>query len=687
MSSAATTVTTSIYHQQQSLPSQQQQQQQQQQQHQQRASSTSGTTTTSSLTSAMTTHAALTPSNVSSSTLSMTNHTTRKSPPLSHSVHGVSRSKEPPITVTTTVGSSLPTTTTMTTTTSTMSTTSQPAFVRPFEDSFRSSSTKTQQRPIMNSHNHSIANQIGHHEPPLKPSSMITPQAVGSQVIQENASTMDGKSMSSQQSSLSQSIPYPSPQQYHHPHIPVSHVPSLYKPSHFSSSSSSSSLSSPHQSHHSQPKLNVPTINISGNHGGNSGSVTVVSSTNGTKQPNAPQHHVGESHQTTATTATTTTTTSRNDSTANCVPGENKTMNNASGFSANNQVTSCAGKIANHASAYHKSSSDVATKDSKLNACNEKIASESSIRQPQLSNQNHVAANSFQEKPSISHLPYEQQGKSLPLFHPVNYNLSEKECKTEVDYTKTQCDRNNVLSTLPFQPNFKFSISDIAQKPMDTTQLMQSIKSEELLRTCQNVSNLLLQIPKYQEKLLNFSASNNELKTTTFFTDKCNNLTEISVKCEPAVLNVPDLSKALIKQQQQQQQDVTSSEKSFLVPERPKELTSSLDLAEKRRKRKREKNTGVVNERNACSSDSEAEEETKDVDLWITKGPPAKLQYSEEKLTFLAMFGLTTLTIRNGKRIDRISFSISQFVRLLPIRYRLSCYFYRDGIVQGREKI
>jgi len=539
----------------------------------------------------------------------------------------------------------------MTTTTSTMSTTSQPAFVRPFEDSFRSSSTKTQQRPIMNSHNHSIANQIGHHEPSLKSSSsIITSQAVGSQVMQENVS-MDGKSMSSQQT-LSQSIPYPSPQQYHHPHIPVSHVPSLYKPPHFSSSSSSSSLSSPHQSHHSQPKLNVPTINISSNHGSNSGSVTVVSNSNGTKQPNA-QHHVGESHQTTATTATTTTTTSRNDSTANCVSNE-KAISNASGFSANNQVTSCASKIANHASAYHKNSSDVATKDSKLNACNEKIASESPIRQPQLPNQNHVATNSFQEKPSISHLPYEQQGKSLPLFHPVNYNLSEKECKTEVDYTKTQCDQNNVLSTLPFQPNFKFSISDIAQKPMDTTQLMQSIKSEELLRTCQNVSNLLLQIPKYQEKLLNFSASNNELKTTTFFTDKCNNLTEISVKCEPAVLNVPDLSKALVKQQ-----DVTSNEKSFLVPERPKELTSSLDLAEKRRKRKREKNIGVMNERNACSSDSEGEEETKDVDLWITKGPPAKLQYSEEKLTFLAMFGLTTLTIRNGKRINPIRYHVA----------------------------
>jgi len=307
-------------------------------------------------------------------------------------------------------------------------------------------------------------------------------------------------------------------------------------------------------------------------------------------------------------------------------------------------------------SAHHKSNSDIAMKD-KLNACNEKSMSENIIRQlPQLPNQNHVATNSIQEKTAISQLPYEQQGKNLKPFHPVNYNLGEKECKNEIDCT-SQCDQNNVLSTLPFQPSFKFSINDIAQKPMDTTQLMQSIKSEEVLRTCQNASNVLLQIPKYYEKLLNnnFSTSNNELKTTAFcFTDKCNNLTEISVKCEPAVLNVPDLSKALAKQ------DVTSKEKSFLMPEIPKELTSSLDLAEKRRKRRREKNTGVT-----CSSDSEGEEETKDMDLWITKGPPAKLQYSEDKLAFLAMFGLTTLTIRNGKRITLLLLYIVFFFFLI----------------------
>lgn len=382
-----------------------------------------------------------------------------------------------------------------------------------------------------------------------------------------------------------------------------------------------------------------------------------MANSNGTKQQNA--HHIGEPHQ--ATTAT-----SRNDSMINhCVANQEKVVSN-SGFSANNQIAN-GGKITNHMSAHHKSNSDVATKDGKLNACNEKSVSESPIRQPQLPNQNHVATNSLQEKVSIPHLPYEQQGKGLSSFHPVNYNLGEKECKSEVDCSsKTQCDQNNVLSTLPFQPSFKFSINDIAQKPMDTTQLMQSIKSEEVLRTCQNVSNVLLQIPKYQEKLLNFSASNNELKATAFcFTDKCNNLTEISVKCEPAVLNVPDLSKALVKQ------DITSSsEKSFLVPEMPKELTSSLDLAEKRRKRKREKNAGVT-----CSSDSEDEEETKDMDLWITTGPPAKLQYSEDKLTFLAMFGLTTLTMKNGKRIAIATSACLDYCFL-------NCHYVcRDGIV------
>lgn len=238
-----------------------------------------------------------------------------------------------------------------------------------------------------------------------------------------------------------------------------------------------------------------------------------------------------------------------------------------------------------------------------------------------------------------------EQGKGPPTlsFHPAEFSQNEKQeySRPDVEQQKGQND-SNIMSTLPFQPSFKFSISEIAQKPIDTSHLMQSIKSEEVLRTCQNVSNVLLQIPKYQEKLLNFS--NNELKTAFCFTDKCNNLTEISVKCEPAVLNVPDLSKALVKQE-----TASNNEQSFAIPEKPKELTSSLDLAEKRRKRKRDRNTGIT-----CSSDSEGEEDNKDMDLWIIKGPPAKLQYSYKKLSFLAMFGLTTLSTRNGRSFEII---------------------------------
>lgn len=320
----------------------------------------------------------------------------------------------------------------------------------------------------------------------------------------------------------------------------------------------------------------------------------------------------------------------------NCVSNEKVTA--TANYNGNSHVPPSGNKIISHANSHSKGgSTEGSAKDGKLNSCNEKIVSETPVK-PAVAGQNHSIKNSIQEKPTPPHLSYEQ-GKSLPIFHPVNLNLIEKENKTEAE-SKTQTDQNNVLSTLPFQPSFKFSINDIAQKPIDTTQLMQSIKSEEVLRTCQNVSNVLLQIPKYQEKLLNFS--NNELKTAFCFTDKCNNLTGISVKCETAVLNVPDLSKALVKQ------DVTN-EKSFLVPEKPKELTSSLDLAEKRRKRKREKNTAV-----ACSSDSEAEEDAKDLDLWITKGPPAKLQYSEKKLSFLAMFGLTTLSMRNEIELYKV---------------------------------
>ncbi|XP_053980635.1 uncharacterized protein LOC128877388 [Hylaeus volcanicus] len=622
MSSATTTVTTSIYHQQQ--PQQQVQQSQQpppsSQQHQQRSSSAGcATTTTSSLSSGgtITTHAthSLTTPNAVPSTISSVNHMnlTHKSPPLSHSVHA-SRTKDATTIPTSTTVNASTTTTTMTTIPATNTTTvaSQPAFVRPFEDSFRSSS-KPQQR-IANSHNHSITSQLTHPESPIKsPATTSTAsQAIG-QMISDNSTTDSAKTMSLQQS-LSQPIPYP-PQQFHHPHIPVSHVPGLYKPPHFSSSL-------PHQ-HHPQSKVNVPTLTTTSS----ANNVTNVTNSNCTKQQSS--HHPTESSQATVASQ-------RNENSAsnaiNCVSSE-KTTGTAN-YNGSSLVPASGNKIANHANSHHKSNAD-ATRDGKPNSCNEKV--ENHAKQTAAS-QNHLAKNTVQDKPLTPHMTYEQ-GKGPP-FQPVNLNFAEKEIKPEVE-TKIPSDQNNVLSTLSFQPSFKFSINDIAQKPMDTThQLMHSIKSEEVLRTCQNVSNVLLQIPKYQEKLLNFST---ELKTAAFcFTDKCNNLTEISVKCEPAVLNVPDLSKALVKQE-------ATGEKSFLVPEKPKELTSSLDLAERRRKRKRERNTSL-----ACSSESEGEDDVKDVDLWITKGPPAKLQYSEKKLTFLAMFGLTTLSMRNEMELYKV---------------------------------
>ncbi|KAG7213321.1 hypothetical protein KM043_002619 [Ampulex compressa] len=625
MSSATTTVTTSIYHQQQQQQQQQQQVQQQAQQqptgqqHQQRPNNTGGTTTTNSLSSSGTmathpSHTALT--TPSAASLNTINHMSlaHKSPPLSHGMHA-SRSKDAMI-ATSTAASTLPTTTIISTTTS-APTTSQPAFVRPFEDSFRSSS-KPQQRPVVNSHNHSIASQIGHQEALKAPVPATTSQPIGGQMMQDNSPVESGaKSMSIQQS-LTQPIPYP-PQQFHHPHIPVSHVPSLYKPPHFSSSS-------PHQQHqhHPQPKLGAPMLNSNGT----SASLAINSSS-------AKSHHVSESHQAPLVSH-------RSDGAtvvgaANCTSAE-KSITGTSYSATSNHVSIAGGKPFNHSNSHHKGSNDAPPKEGKYNSCNEKATGENQVKQQPPANQNHLAKNSLQEKPLTPHLSYEQ-GKGPPSFHPGSFGVGDKDGKTDVE-TKTQTDQNNVLSTLPFQPSFKFSINDIAQKPIDPTQLMQSIKSEEVLRTCQNVSNVLLQIPKYQEKLLNFS--NNELKTAFCFTDKCNNLTEISVKCEPAVLNVPDLSKALVKQ------DVTN-EKSFLVPEKPKELTSSLDMAEKRRKRKKERNVGF-----ACSSDSDGEDDTKELDLWITKGPPAKLQYTEKKLSFLAMFGLTTLSIKNEIELCKV---------------------------------
>lgn len=201
-----------------------------------------------------------------------------------------------------------------------------------------------------------------------------------------------------------------------------------------------------------------------------------------------------------------------------------------------------------------------------------------------------------------------------------NYNNLNSLAQSKRSDNSKVVESGTVLSVPPYpMTNFGY------EKPADP-RLLQSIQSEEVLRTCQNVSNVLLQIPKYQEKLLNFS---NDIKNSAYrYINNCS-ANESITRCEPKVLNVPDLSNR-IKQESE-------------VLETANDVTSLLDLAEKKRKRKREKSSSKN-----FSSDSEDEDETRDVDLWIIKGPPSKLQYSEQKLSFLAIFGLTTRSIRNG---------------------------------------
>lgn len=574
----------------------------------------------------MTTHAThtLTTPGAAPSMISAINHmpSTHKSPPLSHS-HSC-RSKEALITTT------AATTATTTTTTTATTTQQQPAFVRPFEDSFRVTSKPQQQRAVLTSHNHSISSQINHQESmSIKSSasnSCSATQSVTAQSVQDSSSdNCVGKAAAivstSHQLTSAQSVQPYSTAQFHLPHIPVSHVPSLYKPPHFTPPSSHQQQSQ----HHGSSKLNVNALNAS-----NGGSAT--GNVSSTKLQQQQQHHASETTQVPAGGQ------QRNDSAQtnvnnNCIVVD-KTMANSNHYYSNSHVTAGAAKVVN--SNHKTNNSDNVTRDNKVNVNSEKSTSENQNRQLQASH-NHSTVGSLVEKPALPHLTYDQA--KGPTVQPLSFGPNDKICKSEID-AKPQVDQSIILSTLPFQPAVKFNLNEIAQKPIDTAQLMQSIKSEEVLRTCQNVSNVLLQIPKYQEKLLNFSGG--ELKTAFCFTDKCNNLTEISVKCEPPVLNVPDLSKTLLKQE-------IVSETSFLVPDKPKELTSTLDLAEKRRKRRRERSTGI-----AASSDSEGEEETKDVDLWITKGPPAKPQYSDKKLSFLGMFGLTTLTTRNEIELYKV---------------------------------
>ncbi|XP_033226484.1 uncharacterized protein LOC117178991 isoform X2 [Belonocnema kinseyi] len=582
LSSATTTASSSIY-QQQPLSSQPQQR-----------TNSSGCTTTNTLSGSgmMTTH--VTHSLATPGTSPSGNQITGagKSPPISHGSHP--RSKESPSITTSTPATTIVASSAITTTSAS---TTQPTFVRPFEDSFRST-TKLHQRPIVNSHTQIISNHLNHQDSMSRSCVSIAP-SITNKTTTETSSFDTSKPQVSNHQQIQQ-MPYQPP--FHHPHIPISHVPSLYKPPHFST------LPAHHQSH--QSKLNLHPQNSNGN----------VETNNG---ENLKTHQPSESRDTVNNTL------QRNEASA-----ISNSLSEKVAPSANYYLNHVAPASKVSISQNNNNNLEKENKESLENR--EKINLEKNLNlspnqnQNQTQNQNHSGLNSTPEKTAALQT----------LYDPTK---EDKESKKENDLKN---DQNTVLFNSPFQPSFKFSLNDIAQKSIDTVQLMQSIQSEKVLRTCQNVSNVLLQIPKYQEKLLNFSSS--DLKTFCV-TDKCNNLTEISMSYEPAVLNVPDLSKALVKKE-----DVESG-KPFLVPQSPKKLTSSLDLAEKRRKRKRGKKNGT------CNSDSD-EDEGKEVDLWITKGPPSKLQFSDEKLSFLSIFGLTTLSTKNEIEL----FKVEKRYRLNP---------------------
>ncbi|KAK0088030.1 hypothetical protein PV325_013435 [Microctonus aethiopoides] len=631
------------------------------------------TTTTNSLLASGTmsthaTHSLTTPGVVQSPLNTTTNHLSQ------HIGHSSSRVREvstpTTIAVITTMPLNTPSTsaTILTTTASTnvatlvtvpaitSASTPHPTFVRPFEDSFRST-TKPHTWSIVNNHNSTVTNQINHQDI-VKPSTAI--HSTNVQTYQQDNNT----NLSTMESSKVSGAIYSPHQQYHHhsPHLSGSNVTNLYKPQ----------LSTPIQ--HSLPSIKqITPISVCTTNGDTTKITTAPVITTGHFNINGNKTSSGvsaDNHDVQQVM-----TTQKNGATLDngiSVHDKSNASVNYYGNVDNNFSTSAT--MNKHANTNHRSILDVPPRENNkiYIPCND-VSSTIAQSRPTMLNQNaRMTSNSSVDNnkypiivsQQVSDVNKEQISPVINNKSPsicagmeknnkVDTNIALQINKSLIDTqtsvvsspttTTTTTTTAAATTTTLYQPAaLKRSINEISQKepPIDTN-ILQSIKSEEVLRTCQNVSNVLLQIPKYQEKLLNFS--NNELKGSYCYTDKCNNLTEIAtVKCEPAVLNVPDPTKALNKI------EIAYDDGKSMSPDDTKQqLTSTLDLAEKRRKRKRERSA-------TCSSDSEGDDDVKDVDLWITKGPPAKSCYSEKKLSFLAIFGLTTLSMRNEIELNKL---------------------------------
>nr|CAD7198879.1 unnamed protein product [Timema douglasi] len=130
----------------------------------------------------------------------------------------------------------------------------------------------------------------------------------------------------------------------------------------------------------------------------------------------------------------------------------------------------------------------------------------------------------------------------------------------------------------------------------------------------------------------------------------------------PAVLNVPDAAKVAAVSAKEVAVPMSVWDYHYLsrsinsqrstVGDCHSLAVSKLDLAECRRKNRR---TNSLLNGTTASSDSDGEDSDCLVgSLWITKGPPAKLDAPPRKLRFLRMFGLTTLSRRNELELRKL---------------------------------
>nr|CAD7439822.1 unnamed protein product [Timema bartmani] len=130
----------------------------------------------------------------------------------------------------------------------------------------------------------------------------------------------------------------------------------------------------------------------------------------------------------------------------------------------------------------------------------------------------------------------------------------------------------------------------------------------------------------------------------------------------PAVLNVPDAAKVAAVSAKEAAVPMSVWDYHYLsrsinsqrstVGDCHSLAVSKLDLAECRRKNRR---TNSLLNGTTASSDSDGEDSDCLVgSLWITKGPPAKLDAPPRKLRFLRMFGLTTLSRRNELELRKL---------------------------------